>query len=80
MRFPLMILAGAAGLALTSPASATDNAMKVCSARYQAAKAAMHERQRQCGPQWKADKAAVKIHAGTTWPEYWSACNARLKH
>ncbi len=40
---------------------------------------AVHDRQRQCGAQWKADKAAGKIPAGQTWPKYWSACNTRLK-
>ena len=35
-------------------------------------------RQKQCGAQWKADKAAGKT--GTqTWPQYWSACSKRLK-
>ena len=127
-------------LSLASPASAADNAMKVCSTKYQAAKAAktlpagqtwnqflkqcraglgttaaaapapaparptlasattrpspashlpgaqspamvaMHNRQRQCGQMWKADKAAGKIPAGQTWPKYWSACNTRLKN
>jgi hypothetical protein len=122
-------------LGLASPASAADNAMKVCGAKYQAAKSAktlpagetwnqflaqcrkglgtsataapaparptlasasrpasqlpgahspammaMHNRQRQCGQQWKVDKAAGRIPAGQTWPKYWSACNARLKH
>jgi hypothetical protein len=43
------------------------------------AMAAAHDRQRQCGAQWKADKAAGKIPAGQTWPKYWSACNTRLK-
>lgn len=43
------------------------------------AMAAMHDRQRQCGAQWKADKAANKVAAGQTWPQYWSACNKRLK-
>jgi hypothetical protein len=40
---------------------------------------AMHDRQRQCGQQWKADQAAGKIPAGQKWPQYWSACNTRLK-
>jgi hypothetical protein len=40
---------------------------------------AMHDRQRQCGQQWKSDKAAGKIPAGQKWPQYWSACNTRLK-
>jgi hypothetical protein len=44
-----------------------------------AARAATAQRQHQCGAQWKADKAAGKIPAGQTWPQYWSACNKRLK-
>jgi hypothetical protein len=40
---------------------------------------AMHDRQRKCGQQWSADKAAGKIPAGQKWPQYWSACNTRLK-
>lgn len=40
---------------------------------------AMHDRQRQCAQQWKADKAAGKVPAGQTWPQYWSACNTRMK-
>jgi hypothetical protein len=146
--FTLSILAVAAGIAAGAPAHAADNIMKVCGAKYQAAKSsntlpagqtwnqflascrgsmpktatpsptasaaapaapaapagrtvsapgrpagaaspvgraqtagltAMHDRQRQCGAQWKADKAAGKVPAGQTWPKYWSACNARLK-
>ena len=44
-----------------------------------AAQAAMYARERQCGAQWKADKAAKKVSAGQTWPQYWSACNKRMK-
>jgi hypothetical protein len=136
-------LAGAALVAALTiaPAHAADNAMKVCGAKYQAAKTAktlpagqtwnqylaqcrttlpkaapaavaapakpaiaaapapapkamtastsgrtptagqqaMYTRERQCGAQWKADKAAGKVPAGQTWPQYWSACNKRLK-
>ena len=36
-------------------------------------------RQKQCGTEWKAEKAAGKVAAGTKWPQYWSACNKRLK-
>jgi len=43
------------------------------------AQTATAARQHQCGEQWKADKAAGKIPAGQTWPQYWSACNKRLK-
>jgi hypothetical protein len=44
-----------------------------------AAQTATAARQHQCGDQWKADKAAGKIAPGQTWPQYWSACNKRLK-
>ncbi|MBN8815600.1 MAG: hypothetical protein J0J06_09155 [Sphingomonas sp.] len=103
------------GGASASPALAADNAMKVCGAKYQAAKAAktipagetwnqylaqcrstlpkpaakpgqptaaqsaMYARERQCGAQWRADSAAKKVPAGQTWPQYWSACNKRMK-
>jgi hypothetical protein len=36
-------------------------------------------RERACGQDWKADKAAGKIPAGTKWPQYWSDCNKRKK-
>ena len=41
--------------------------------------AAMRERQRKCGAEWKAAKAAGKIEKGQKWPQFWSACNKRLK-
>jgi hypothetical protein len=44
-----------------------------------AAQSAMYARERQCGTQWKADKAAGKVPTGQTWPQYWSACNKRMK-
>lgn len=126
------MLAGLA--AMTTGAAAADNAMKVCGAKYQAAKTAKTlpvgqswqqylascraglgtpkpvamaapaakpamakapataapaaitagrqaaiARERQCGAQWRADKAAGKTPAGQTWPQYWSKCNARMK-
>jgi len=40
---------------------------------------AARERQKKCGAEWKAAKAAGKIEKGTTWPKFWSACNKRLK-
>jgi len=42
-------------------------------------RAAELARQRACGAEWKADKAAGKIQAGMKWPQYWSACNTRKK-
>lgn len=63
---------GAAAAAPAAPAAKVARAQSP-------AMAAVHDRQRQCGAQWKADKAAGKIPAGQTWPKYWSACNTRLK-
>jgi hypothetical protein len=40
---------------------------------------AMIARERACGAEWKADKAAGKIPAGQKWPQYWSACDKRKK-
>jgi hypothetical protein len=36
-------------------------------------------RERACGAEWKADKAAGKIQAGQKWPQYWSECDKRKK-
>lgn len=40
---------------------------------------AARARMKQCGTEWKADRAAGKVADGTTWPKYLHACNARLK-
>jgi hypothetical protein len=40
---------------------------------------AMIARERACGAEWKADKAAGKIQAGMKWPQYWSECDKRKK-
>lgn len=40
---------------------------------------AARERQKKCAAEWKAAKAAGKIAKGMKWPQYWSACNKRLK-
>nr|MBA3898325.1 hypothetical protein [Sphingomonadaceae bacterium] len=40
-----------------------------------AARARMHN----CAQQWHVAKAANKIPAGQTWPQYWSQCNTRMK-
>jgi hypothetical protein len=42
-------------------------------------RAAMIARERACGAEWKADKAAGKVPAGMKWPQYWSACDKRKK-
>lgn len=40
---------------------------------------AARERMKECGAQWRTAKDAGKIPEGQTWPQYWSACNKRLK-
>ena len=40
---------------------------------------AARDRQKKCGEEWKAAKAAGKVEKGMKWPQYWSACNKRLK-
>jgi hypothetical protein len=40
---------------------------------------AMIARERACGAEWKADKAAGKIPSGQKWPQYWSECDKRKK-
>ncbi len=40
---------------------------------------ALRDRQKKCGAEWKTAKAADKIEKGMKWPQYWSACNKRLK-
>jgi hypothetical protein len=39
---------------------------------------AMRERQKKCAAEWAAAKAAGKT-GGLKWPQFWSACNKRLK-
>jgi len=40
---------------------------------------AEYARERACGADWKAEKAAGKVPAGMTWPKFWSECNKRKK-
>ena len=44
-----------------------------------AGQTAMRERQKKCAAEWKEAKAAGKIEKGQKWPQFWSACNKRLK-
>lgn len=58
-----------------APATKTAKPKKPPSAGQLAAR----ERQKKCGAEWKAAKAAGKIETGMKWPKFWSACNKRLK-
>ncbi len=73
---PLTFASRPAGAQTTAPATTTQAKPK---RTVSAAQQAMRERQKKCGAEWKADKAAGKIEKGMTWPKYWSACNKRLK-
>ena len=33
-----------------------------------------------CGAEWRSDKAKGTLPAGENWPQFWSACNTRLKN
>jgi hypothetical protein len=43
------------------------------------ARQAEYARERACGSEWKAEKAAGKVPAGMTWPKYRSECDKRKK-
>jgi uncharacterized low-complexity protein len=62
--------------ATPAPAAVTDKKDK---SKTSSATAAMRERQKKCGAEWKEAKVAGKVEKGTKWPQYWSACNKRLK-
>jgi predicted cobalt transporter CbtA len=44
-----------------------------------AARAAVRDRQKQCGAEWREARKAGTVEKTMTWPKYWSACNTRLK-
>jgi hypothetical protein len=73
-------LARSAAAPTTTPAtSSAETADKAKSAKAGNGREAARARQRACGEEWKADKAAGKIAAGMKWPKYWSECNKRKK-
>lgn len=40
---------------------------------------AFRQRIHECSEEWQQDKAAGSLPAGQKWPQFWSACNTRLK-
>ncbi len=79
---PLLVHSAGAQTTTTTPAPATAPAAapaKKDTSKTTTAVAAMRERQKKCGVEWKAAKAAGKVEKGMTWPKYWNACNKRLK-
>jgi hypothetical protein len=69
--------ATAAPAPAATPAPATTTAKPAPTGS--AGRQAMIARERACGAEWKADKAAGKIQAGMKWPQYWSDCDKRKK-
>lgn len=49
------------------------------SAKGKAGRQAWYERERACGKEWRAAKAAGTLPKGQKWPQYLSVCNKRLK-
>jgi len=81
-----IVCAALAAALITSPlpafignAAAQTTTEKKDAKKPSAGMTAMHERQKKCGAEWKEAKAAGKIEKGMKWPQYWSACNKRLK-
>jgi hypothetical protein len=44
-----------------------------------ASQLAARERMTKCSIEWKEAKAGGKLESGAKWPQFWSACNKRLK-
>jgi hypothetical protein len=63
----------------TTPAKPAATTTPSSTATGKSGREAETARIRECGKEWKADKAAGKIEKGMTWPKYWSDCNKRLK-
>ena len=84
--FTKQCMSGAAAPVGAAPATATPTTAAPASAAGAAKPAtgspgrqAMIARERACGAEWKADKAAGRIPAGQKWPQYWSECDKRKK-
>ena len=65
--------------AAPAPAAAPKTAAEPGKKPVSAGRQAMVARERACGADWKAAKAAGKIPAGQKWPQYWSECDKRKK-
>jgi hypothetical protein len=70
-------LAAAMALSLAGPVQAAAEAKP--KKEPTAAQLVARERMGKCSVEWKEAKAGGKIEKGTKWPQFWSACNKRLK-
>ena len=71
--------ADAAKPAATTTTAAPAVAPKPAAKKPADPKQAEYARERACGAEWKAEKAAGKVPEGMTWPKYWSDCDKRKK-
>ena len=71
--------ADAAKPAATTTTAAPTVAPKPAAKKPADPKQAEYARERACGAEWKAEKAAGKVPEGMTWPKYWSDCDKRKK-
>ena len=69
----------AAATTTTTAPAAPATAPKTAAKKPADPQEAEHARERACGADWKAEKAAGKVPAGMTWPKYWSECDKRKK-
>ena len=73
------VQADAAKPAATTTTAAPAVAPKPAAKKPADPKQAEYARERACGAEWKAEKAAGKVPEGMTWPKYWSDCDKRKK-
>jgi Ni/Co efflux regulator RcnB len=73
------VAAAFVAMAVTSPAMAQAKNKGAAKSQATAGQIAARDRQKKCGAEWKEAKAAGKVEKGMKWPQYWSACNKRLK-
>ena len=72
--------AAPAPTAATAPAAVPKTATAPATAPATGGRAAMLQRERACGAEWKAQKVELrKTNPTLKWPQFWSQCNTRLK-
>ena len=77
--FTKQCMTGGAAPVGAAPAPAAGAAAGAKPATGSSGRQAMIARERACGAEWKADKAAGKIQPGMKWPQFWHECDARKK-
>lgn len=70
---------GTPAVATPTPAPAAPAVAPASTKKPADGRQAEYARERACGKDWKADKAAGKVPKGMTWPKYWSECDKRKK-